>query len=204
MPLSHKKTMSNIQDNLVKIVLAVILVVGGIYVITTGNSSDIPTSPSLSGTTNLDSLSLSGTLDAGTTTVSRLTEGGGVFSTSTDDTTPALSERHLRNYSYIEFTPQGGGGTTLSLPATSSLTSFVPNAGDTAKIIIENGTTTTGTDGQITISAGTGIILHEPDGQNVIIDGQSSASEGNYAVLEFWRRSDTDVVVTVDEHIPAD
>lgn len=40
--------------------------------------------------------------------------------------------------------------------------------------------------------------LQVPDGQNVII------GPNNYAILTFYRRSDTDMVVVVDETIPAD
>jgi hypothetical protein len=132
---------------------------------------------------------------SGAVDVPTFTQGGGVTATSTDDTTATLLASEFDTENYIEFTPNVNS-ITLALPATSTLSSFIPNTGDSRQIIIENATTTASID--VTLAAGTGMDLQEPDGQNVVI------STDNYAVLTFWRRSDTDIVVTVDEVIPAD
>lgn len=137
---------------------------------------------------------LTGALTAATVDVSTLTQGGGVRATSTSNSAETLLASDFDTENYIQVTPLGDA-LTLTLPATSTLSSFIPNAGDSRTIIIENaatGATTT------TIVAGAGMDLQEPDGQNVVI------GQDNYAILTFWRRSDTDMVVTVDEVIPAD
>lgn len=84
---------------------------------------------------------------------------------------------------------------TWTLPATSTLTTLLPDAGDSRMWLFsnENAAATT-----TTIAAGTGIILLEPDGQNVVVAG------GNRAKIECWRDDSTDVYCNVDELIDAD
>jgi len=126
--------------------------------------------------------------------VTTFTQGGGITSTSTANSTATLLATDIDTESYIVVTPTGAE-LTLTLPATSTLSNFAPNAGDFRQIIIENGATAaTGT----IIAAGTGMDLQEPDGQNVNI------GQNNYAILTFYRQSSGDMVVTVDEVIPAD
>jgi hypothetical protein len=145
----------------------------------------------VSGTINTsNTLTVSGASD-----VSTLTQGGGVRATSTLNSAETLLASDFDVENYIEYTPNISS-VTLTLPATSTLATMIPNAGDTRTIIIENATSTASID--ITISAGAGMDLQEPDGQDLVI------SEDNYAILTFWRRSDTDMVVTVDVFIPAD
>lgn len=154
------------------------------------------------GDTNFTSLVLSGDLTvgdavtvSGATDVSTFTQGGGVTASSTSNSSETLLASDFDTENYIEYTPNVSS-VTLTLPATSTLSSFIPNAGDSRSIILENATTTAGIN--ITIAAGTGMDLQVPDGQNVII------GPNNYAILTFYRRSDTDMVVVVDETIPAD
>ena len=82
---------------------------------------------------------------------------------------------------------------TVTLPATTSLTHFIPKAGMCWTAKWENSG-----DSNLTIAAGTGIDLQEPDGQNVII------GTTNFANVEYCRQANTDIVVTVTESIPAD
>lgn len=126
--------------------------------------------------------------------VTTFTEGGGYTSISTSSATYTLSATQMDTENYISFTPTGAAA-TLTLPATSTLSNFVPNAGDTRRIMIENAATAATT---TTIAAGTGMDLQEPDGQNVVI------GQNNYAWLTFVRQSSGDIVVRVDETIPAD
>lgn len=123
-----------------------------------------------------------------------LTQGGAYYATSTAVSASTLSATEMDDVSYIKLTPTGAAH-TLTLPATSTLSNFAPNPGDFRTIIIQNGATAAT---NTTIAAGTGMDLQEPDGQNVVI-GQS-----NYAILTFYRQSNGDMVVTVDETIPAD
>lgn len=126
--------------------------------------------------------------------VTTFTQGGGITATSTAGAASTLLATDIDEESYVVITPTGANH-TLTLPATSTLSNFVPNPGDFRTIIIENGATAATT---TTIAAGAGMDLQEPDGQNVII------GQNNYAILSFYRQSNGDMVVTVDETIPAD
>lgn len=127
------------------------------------------------------------------------TLGGNVVATSTSNSGETLLASDIASTrgqytSWIKFTPLAANA-TLTLPATSTLKYFIPNPGDHYSIIVENAATAATT---TTIAAGAGMDLQEPDGQNVVI------GQNNYAIITFWRDSTTDMVVTVDEHIPAD
>lgn len=126
--------------------------------------------------------------------VTTFTQGGGITSTTTALAASTLLATDIDEESYVVVTPTGAAH-TLTLPATSTLTNFAPNPGDFRTIIIENGATAATT---TTIAAGAGMDLQEPDGQNVVI------GQDNYAILTFYRQSNGDMVVTVDETIPAD
>lgn len=123
-----------------------------------------------------------------------LTQGGNVTSIASGAAT--LTQEQLASSTIITTTATTTGAAfTWTLPATSTLTSLLPNAGDTRAWLFKNtnaAATTT------TIAAGTGIILDEPDGQNVVIAG------GNRAKIECWRDTNTDVICSVDERIDAD
>ena len=125
--------------------------------------------------------------------VTTFTQGGGVTATSTAGAASTLLGTDIDTENYVAITPTGAAH-TLTLPASTSIPG-IPNAGDMRTIVVENAATAATT---TTIAAGTGVDLQEPDGQNVVI------GQNNYAVLRLIRLSNTDVVVTVDEHIPAD
>jgi len=129
----------------------------------------------------------------------RLTYGGrdGVFASSTTGVaTGTLTEANILNNSGMDLTATGDTTHTLTLPATSTMNSLIPNAGDTTawhfRMIGTAATAST------TITAGTGIDLVENENGDVIIEA------GNEAWLRFIRESDTDVTVMVDEYIAAD
>ena len=77
-------------------------------------------------------------------------------STSTTATTQTLVAADIANYDTVLITPNTGD-LTLTFPASSTLSAFVPTAGDRATQCWHNATTTAGID--ITFSAGTGIDL---------------------------------------------
>lgn len=125
------------------------------------------------------------------------TQGGDVlqFTATSTQAARTLTQIELRDNSVIEIVSTSSPALTLTLPATSTLTTVLPNAGDSRVWFLTNkhaSATTT------TVAAGTGIILDEPDGQNVVIAG------GNRARIECFRDTTTDVVCSVDEHIDAD
>lgn len=84
---------------------------------------------------------------------------------------------------------------TLTLPATSTMTTLIPNAGDTQEWIIDNlrtnGATTT------TLTAGTGIDIDGITANDDVINGDVSAR------LECWRLVTTDVRCIVEEMVDA-
>lgn len=152
-----------------------------------------------SGNVNAPIESTTGTFSSnvsvtGATVVDEFTQGGGVLAVSTSSATYTLTQAQMSTSNVIAFTPLGDNA-TLTLPATSTMTTLLASAGDSRTWVIENGATAATT---TTIAAGTGMDLQEPDGQNVVI------GQNNYAWLTCFRESSTNVVCSVDETIPAD
>lgn len=142
------------------------------------------TTKTFGGITNFDSLTLGEDLVVtGASDVSTFTQGGGIRATSTDDTSAALLASDFDVENIIDFTPNVVS-ITLTLPASSTLSSFAPTAGDSRTIKIRNATTTIGT--SFTIASGTGNTFKSATTTRVI------EANDDYVVLEFVRRSDTD------------
>jgi hypothetical protein len=119
--------------------------------------------------------------------------GGVGVDTQSSTTNEVLTASQICDYSYLAYTPINA--LNLTLPATSTITSCLQTAGISKSFLIENAATTTNA---ITIVAGKGMDLQEPDGQNVVI------GQNNYAWLTFVKQASGDVVVRVDETISAD
>lgn len=129
----------------------------------------------------------------------RLTQNSklGVKASSTAAvSTGILTEKDLMNYSGMDLTMTGDVTHTLTLPATSTMQSMIPEVGDS--MIWNFRAIGTATKASTTITAGTGIDLLENENGDVAIEA------GNEAWLTFLRASDTDVTVFVDEYIAAD
>lgn len=182
--------MSN--KKLIVIVLAAFLIGGYVGWLVGGNQSG--PSDSVAGVTNLDAL----TLDNGNLTVSNGTfsvsgaatfDGGIVQSsalaTSTNGNATTLAESDLQGYNSILYTPNVSD-VTLTLPASSTLDTFIPNAGDRVSIAIVNATTTTGID--ITLAGGSGTLLRSATTTKTILSN-------SIGILDFVRKSNTDVEV---------
>lgn len=123
-------------------------------------------------------------------------EGGGSIEIDTVDNAYTLTAADMDDVNYITFSASSTQpATTITLPATSTFP-LGTDAGSKRTWIIENPFTAAAT--TTTIAAGTGVDLQEPDGQNVVI------GINNYAVLTAIRQSSSDIVVVVDEVIPAD
>lgn len=127
--------------------------------------------------------------------------GGRVVSTTTSGavTIPAkdLISRTGEYTRQLVVTPTAASA-NVTLPATSTLTNFIPNSGDCYVMKYENAASAAT---NTTLVAGTGMDLQESgdgDALNVVI------GQNNFANLEFCRRSDTDMIVTVTESSPAD
>lgn len=126
----------------------------------------------------------------GATTASTFTQGGGIRATTTTATTATLLASDFDTENVIDVTP-GGASLTLTLPATSTLTSFIPTAGQTRTIYIRNATTTAGI--ALTIAAGTGVPLKiaTSTSSGVVILGDTDGS--NYGRIDFIRKANTDI-----------
>lgn len=120
---------------------------------------------------------------------------GGMYVATTSSGAGTLTASQLANrQGYTRYLDVNAtDAVTLTFPATSTLTGFIPSVGDCANIMLENSG-----DSNLTLAAGTGMDLQEPDGQNVVI------GTTNYAKLTFCRTNSSDMVLWADESIPAD
>lgn len=138
---------------------------------------------------------VSGDIDTtGSVSVGPFTQGGAVLGIASGAQT--LTQAQLSANSILVATASTTAEAfSWTLPASSTLTTLLPTAGDSRLWLFENrnGAATT-----TTFVAGTGIVLLEPDGQNVVIGG------GNKATIECWRDNTTDVLCNIDELIDAD
>ena len=126
-----------------------------------------------------------------------LTDGGGVFSTTTTAATGVLTAAQMEKNKIFRFLGSATAAAyTITLPASTTMSNVLKSPGDYRTWVFENGYTASAT--TTTIAAGTGIDLQEPDGQNVVI------GINNYAFLTCFREASTDIVCSVDETIPAD
>ena len=122
--------------------------------------------------------------------------------TSTDQTSLTLVQADILNYDTLLITPNTGA-LTYTLPATSTLTSFVPTAGDMVEQCWYNATTTSAA--TVTVTAGTGMDLERV---------ATSTTSGSVAVLaipsqgsacfKFVRQTDTDISVLMTSFINSD
>ena len=171
--------------------------------------------PNLRGTTNYDDIDVtdgyavdgttvidgSGNVDApittttitasGATALATFTQGGGIRATSTVNSAETLLAADFDVENVIAYTLNVQDA-TLTLPATSTLSSFIATAGQTRSIFIRNATTTASMD--LTIAGGTGMNLLVASSTKVIV-GNTTGS--NSARLDFVRRADTDIDVTM-------
>jgi len=102
----------------------------------------------VTGAFNGTTITASGISDVGI-----ITQGGVSISSSTAGTTATLPASYLLNYSNVNYTPNGAT-VTLTLPASSSLSSLIPNTGDYIEKVITNATSTAAS--KITLAAGAG------------------------------------------------
>lgn len=124
----------------------------------------------------------SGTLTS-TLIVDKLYEGSGVLATTTPDNI-TLAASDIQNYSVIEMNPTVGD-ITVTMPASSTLTTFIPTAGQIGRLFFQNSTTTNGID--ITLANGTGVYVNTGSTTKAI-------NYNNYAVyLECMRKSNSDI-----------
>lgn len=132
----------------------------------------------------------------GSVSVGGFTQGGGI-TTLTDANGGAFTLTQAQMEGGVLSFASGGGGQatiTITLPATSTLTTIIPNAGDSRTWIYDSSFLAAAT--TTTFAAGTGIAIHEPSGGNLVVAGLTQAT------LTCWRKANTDVACEVVEAQP--
>lgn len=113
-----------------------------------------------------------------------LTEGG-LDAIATTSTNYTLLQSDLLSASLVSFTANGGSA-TINLPASSTLTSYIPNAGDITSEVFYNASTTAAI--TLTVAGGTGTTLLSAS-STAIIQSQKAAN------LKFVRLPNTSIIV---------
>ncbi len=140
-------------------------------------------------TVGTDLTATGGDTSTATTSVKRFTQGGGFFSTTTAETSATLSEFHILNYSGLEgsFT---GGTMTYTLPASSTMTTMIPNIGDSMNWLLMP------INNDITVAAGTGIDL-----KTASTSADFTVGAYGLAEIKFVRSTSTDVWALFLEYV---
>lgn len=137
------------NKKIIALVVVVLIIVVGVFVITS-----TPSEERFGGTTNLNSLTLSNQLSV-----------GGIFATTTTST---LTQSQITDISTITANP-ATAAITLTLPASSTLSTLIPNAGDSVNYVIANLATVSAS--STTIVGGTGTTLKNATSTAAILGG---------------------------------
>lgn len=128
-------------------------------------------------------------------TLGTFTQGGGIDATSTLGTAVPLLASDFDVENVIDVTLNISSG-TLTFPATTTLTSFIPTAGQTRTLFVRNATTTAATN--LTIAGGTGVLVKfasTTPATTGVITGDTDGA--NYAMIVLTRKANTDIEALV-------
>lgn len=167
--------------------------------------------PTLGGITNYDAVDVtdgyyvdgtqvingSGSWIGTIVAAAKATFDGGVLhsytnATSTTATAMTMVQADILNYETLLITPNTGA-LTYTLPATTTLTSLVPSAGDWQEQCWYNATGTSAA--TITIAAGTGIDLETASSTTAGPATSLVIGAGNSGCLKYIRKANTDILV---------
>lgn len=139
---------------------------------------------------------LAGSWSLGVLDVSTFTQGGGMFTSSTANATETLLVTAIDTENFIDYTPNVNS--TLTLPATSTMSALIPVAGDSRDYIIRNASSTAAA--TLTLAAGTGMDLQftEATGGDLVLNGLDAGT------LTMTRLTNTDILVLFNEYTEAD
>lgn len=115
----------------------------------------------------------------------------GINSTTTTATASVLSATDLVGYSELHLTVSTGS-LTLTLPASSTLSAFLPNAGDYTQFILYNATTTSGIN--VTLAAGTGTLLESAS-------STAATTAQRASMVTVLRKVNTDLIFMIQPFI---
>jgi|SRR3989344_3526585 len=139
------------------------------------------------------------TTSAGVMSVQELTDGGGQCTiTDADGGAYSLTQAELAGCNYLYMTASGAGQEVIQLtfPASSTFTTLIPNVGDHRQWLIDASDLAAATTTTITAAAGFDLIAVTT--ADDVIDG------AEYAELNCWRKSDTDIACVNSELINSD
>lgn len=179
---------------------AVVALVVGVVI----GAAVVTAKPQLGGVT-IEDESFVGTVSVNDLTVTGDTkvEGfqkGGAATRLTDANggTYTLTEAELLSAGTLEFVAGGAGQATIALtfPATSTMTTLIPNAGDCRTWLYDASALAAATTTTLTAGAGHNVIAYTTNDD--VIDG------AEFAQIEMCRRTDTDVNTIVTELLHAD
>lgn len=129
----------------------------------------------------------------------------GNYYASTTGTAVTLKASDLVGRDYISFTPIVGA-TTITFPASSSLSSLVPKTGMTQETCIRNASTTAGI--TITFAAGTGIDWETVATSTGTMQAPPSIAPDSLGCFKFIRKSKTttsfDIIAAYTPYVNAD
>ena len=121
--------------------------------------------------------------------VTTLTQGGGIYATSTlANSTLYAGDIAANNVVDMTLTQTSG---TLTLPATSTMTNIVPNPGDTRTLWVRNASTSAAVN--LTIAAGTGMTFKNAASSTVLLIGDTDGDNAMKIILV--RKADNDINV---------
>lgn len=135
------------------------------------------------------------TLTSGASITGALTQGGGITATSTSGNAVPLLSTDFDTENVIDVTLNLIDA-TLSFPATSTLTSFIPTAGQTRTLFVRNASTTAAMD--LTVSGGTGVVMKfasTTPATTGVITGDTDGA--NFALIVLTRKANTDIEALV-------
>ena len=137
-------------------------------------------------------LTVSGVSSLATTSTEAFTQGGDNCTlTDANGGAVSLTQELLNRCSYFTMAAGGQGQEVIQLTpvATSSLTTFIPNAGDCKEITYDSSALAAAT--TTTHTATAGHILIAPTVNDDLIDG------GEYSNMRFCRRTNTDITLAL-------
>jgi hypothetical protein len=124
---------------------------------------------------------------ASTTDAGTLTQGGGIFASSTSNAIATSTASDFDVENYISYTPNVSS-VILKLPASSTLSAMIPKTGDTRRVILENATTTPGITLTLSVTGVAGMSISNATSSLTI-------PPGSFGILDFYRKLNTDIFV---------
>lgn len=196
--------MKFLKSNFLSLLILAVLVVG---LVRSDSSFGVSETTTFTNPINFDqTVSLDGDITVvddltvgGDATIDGLTSGNVCFATST---TGVLTEAQLLAYGCIEVDPTFPQAVlALTLPATSTMTTLIPLAGQCRDWFIDNSDVAAATTTTIVKGAGWDLVGLDATGAGTgadVIDGLE------YGTLRACRQTDTDVIGYLQEYIHAD